>query len=73
MPCASTPVYARSCLCVPVISSSGREPFLEEIPLDNYRGLSAAAHPARLELGQLVDALRRAVRSLLSGASHPVQ
>ncbi|MER6031931.1 VWA domain-containing protein [Streptomyces sp. NPDC001851] len=47
---------------VPVIFSSGREPFLEEIRLANYRGRIGQPHTqADWGWGNVADAMRRAV------------
>ncbi|MCT6781924.1 VWA domain-containing protein [Streptomyces sp. CS7] len=47
---------------VPVIFSSGREPFLEEIRLDNYRGRIGQLHTqVDWGWGNVADAMRRAV------------
>ncbi|MFD8474821.1 VWA domain-containing protein [Streptomyces globisporus] len=47
---------------VPVIFSSGREPFLEEIRLDNYRGRIGHLHTqVDWGWGNVADAMRRAV------------
>ncbi|MFE9482837.1 VWA domain-containing protein [Streptomyces spororaveus] len=47
---------------VPVIFSSGREPFLEEIRLDNYRGRIGQLHTqVDWGWGSVSDAMRRAV------------
>jgi hypothetical protein len=47
---------------VPVIFSSGREPFLEEIRLDNYRGrIGQLRTQVDWGWGNVTDAMRRAV------------
>ncbi|MFJ9943216.1 VWA domain-containing protein [Streptomyces erythrochromogenes] len=47
---------------VPVVFSSGREPFLEEIRLDNYRGRIGQLHTqVDWGWGNVADAMRRAV------------
>ncbi|WP_431675976.1 VWA domain-containing protein [Kitasatospora sp. KL5] len=47
---------------VPVIFSSGREPFLEEIRLDNYRGRIGQLHTqVDWGWGNVADAMRKAV------------
>lgn len=58
---------------VPVIFSSGREPFLEEIRLDNYRGRIGQLHTqVDWGWGNVVDAMRRAVSHYQeSGAADP--
>ncbi|MEV0696168.1 VWA domain-containing protein [Streptomyces sp. NPDC050388] len=58
---------------VPVIFSSGREPFLEEIRLDNYRGRIGQLHTqVDWGWGNVADAMRRAVSHYQeSGASDP--
>ncbi|RSS67620.1 VWA domain-containing protein [Streptomyces sp. WAC06128] len=58
---------------VPVIFSSGREPFLEEIRLDNYRGRIGQLHTqADWGWGNVADAMRRAVSHYEeSGAADP--
>ncbi|MEU6547886.1 VWA domain-containing protein [Streptomyces sp. NPDC046859] len=58
---------------VPVIFSSGREPFLEEIRLDNYRGRIGQLHTqVDWGWGNVADAMRRAVSHYQeSGAADP--
>jgi hypothetical protein len=58
---------------VPVVFSSGREPFLEEIRLDNYRGRIGQLHTqVDWGWGNVADAMRRAVGHYQeSGASDP--
>ncbi|WP_324608721.1 VWA domain-containing protein [Streptomyces sp. NRRL S-1824] len=58
---------------VPVIFSSGREPFLEEIRLDNYRGRIGQLHTqVDWGWGNVADAMRRTVSHYQeSGASDP--
>lgn len=58
---------------VPVIFSSGREPFLEEIRLDNYRGRIEQLHTqVDWGWGNVADAMRRAVSHYQeSGATDP--
>lgn len=58
---------------VPVIFSSGREPFLEEIRLDNYRGRIGQLHTqVDWGWGNVADAMRRAISHYQeSGASDP--
>ncbi|MFJ8364612.1 TerD family protein [Streptomyces sp. NPDC093984] len=58
---------------VPVIFSSGREPFLEEIRLDNYRGRIGQLHTqVDWGWGNVADAMRRAVNHYQeSGAADP--
>ncbi|GEB60085.1 hypothetical protein GCM10017674_75690 [Streptomyces gardneri] len=58
---------------VPVIFSSGREPFLEEIRLDNYRGRIGQLHTqVDWGWGNVADAMRRAVSHYQeSGAVDP--
>ncbi|MFF9222102.1 VWA domain-containing protein [Streptomyces viridosporus] len=58
---------------VPVIFSSGQEPFLEEIRLDNYRGRIGQLHTqVDWGWGNVADAMRRAVSHYQeSGASDP--
>ncbi len=58
---------------VPVIFSSGQEPFLEEIRLDNYRGRIEQLHTqVDWGWGNVADAMRRAVSHYQeSGASDP--
>ncbi|MCI4078795.1 VWA domain-containing protein [Streptomyces sp. MMS21 TC-5] len=58
---------------VPVIFSSGREPFLEEIRLDNYRGRIGQLHTqVDWGWGSVSDAMRRAVSHYQeSGATDP--
>ncbi|MEV7442880.1 VWA domain-containing protein [Streptomyces sp. NPDC091204] len=58
---------------VPVIFSSGREPFLEEIRLDNYRGRIGQLHTqVDWGWGSVSDAMRRAVSHYQeSGAADP--
>ncbi|MEU1465290.1 VWA domain-containing protein [Streptomyces sp. NPDC005727] len=58
---------------VPVIFSSGREPFLEEIRLDNYRGRIGQLHTqVDWGWGNIADAMRRAVSHYQeSGAADP--
>ncbi|WP_432164203.1 VWA domain-containing protein [Streptomyces tendae] len=58
---------------VPVIFSSGREPFLEEIRVDNYRGRIGQLHTqVDWGWGNVADAMRRAVSHYQeSGASDP--
>ncbi|THA28047.1 VWA domain-containing protein [Streptomyces sp. A1547] len=58
---------------VPVIFSSGREPFLEEIRLDNYRGRIGQLHTqVDWGWGSVSDAMRRAVGHYQeSGATDP--
>ncbi|MFJ8944969.1 VWA domain-containing protein [Streptomyces sp. NPDC102395] len=59
---------------VPVIFSSGREPFLEEIRLDSYRGRIGQLHTqVEWGWGNVADAMRRAVSHYQeSGAADPV-
>ncbi|MFE7213078.1 VWA domain-containing protein [Streptomyces sp. NPDC001698] len=56
---------------VPVVFSSGREPFLEELRLDNYRGRIGQLHTqVDWGWGNVADAMRRAVgRYQESGAA----
>ncbi|MBJ6636856.1 VWA domain-containing protein [Streptomyces sp. DHE7-1] len=58
---------------VPVIFSSGQEPFLEEIRLDNYRGRIGQLHTqVDWGWGNVADAMRRAVSHYQeSGAADP--
>ncbi|WP_411100730.1 TerD family protein [Streptomyces sp. x-45] len=58
---------------VPVIFSSGREPFLEEIRVDNYRGRIGQLHTqVDWGWGNVADAMRRAVSHYQeSGAADP--
>ncbi|KOV74336.1 toxic cation resistance protein [Streptomyces sp. AS58] len=58
---------------VPVIFSSGRDPFLEEIRLDNYRGRIGQLHTqVDWGWGNVADAMRRAVSHYQeSGAADP--
>ncbi|MFI9569517.1 VWA domain-containing protein [Streptomyces rishiriensis] len=58
---------------VPVIFSSGREPFLEEIRLDNYRSRIGQLHTqVDWGWGNVADAMRRAVSHYQeSGAADP--
>ena len=58
---------------VPVIFSSGHEPFLEEIRLDNYRGRIGQLHTqVDWGWGNVADAMRRAVSHYQeSGAADP--
>ncbi|MYV52515.1 VWA domain-containing protein [Streptomyces sp. SID3212] len=58
---------------VPVIFSSGREPFLEEIRLDNYRGRIGQLHTqVDWGSGDVVHAMRKVVTHYQeSGASDP--
>ncbi|WP_327436499.1 VWA domain-containing protein (plasmid) [Streptomyces sp. NBC_01201] len=58
---------------VPVIFSSGSEPFLEEIGLDNYRGRIGQLHTqVDWGWGNVADAMRRAVSHYQeSGAADP--
>lgn len=58
---------------VPVIFSSGEEPFLEEIRLDNYRGRIGQLHTqVDWGWGNVADAMRRTVSHYQeSGASDP--
>jgi len=58
---------------VPVIFSSGREPFLEEIRLDNYRGRIGQLHTqVDWRWGNVLNAMRRAASHYQeSGASDP--
>ncbi|MFJ3645263.1 VWA domain-containing protein [Streptomyces murinus] len=58
---------------VPVVFSSGREPFLEEIRLDNYRGRIGQLHTqVDWGWGNVADAMRRAVGHYQeSGAADP--
>ncbi|WP_349254020.1 VWA domain-containing protein [Streptomyces sp. BPPL-273] len=58
---------------VPVVFSSGREPFLEEIRVDNYRGRIGQLHTqVDWGWGNVADAMRRAVSHYQeSGASDP--
>ncbi|MFF7975796.1 VWA domain-containing protein [Streptomyces sp. NPDC007905] len=58
---------------VPVIFSSGREPFLEEIRLDNYRGRIGQLHTqVDWGWGNVAGAMRRAVSHYQeSGAADP--
>ncbi|MFF7717634.1 VWA domain-containing protein [Streptomyces sp. NPDC007988] len=58
---------------VPVIFSSGREPFLEEIRLDNYRGRIGQLHTqVDWGWGNVADAMRRTVSHYQeSGAADP--
>ncbi|GAA1592741.1 VWA domain-containing protein [Streptomyces globosus] len=58
---------------VPVIFSSGREPFLEEIRLDNYRGRIGQLHTqVDWGWGSVSDAMRRTVSHYQeSGATDP--
>lgn len=58
---------------VPVIFSSGREPFLEEIRLDNYRGRIEQLHTqVDWGWGNVADAMRRAVSHYQeAGAADP--
>ncbi len=58
---------------VPVIFSSGREPFLEEIRLNNYRGRIEQLHTqVDWSWGNVADAMRRAVSHYQeSGATDP--
>ncbi|MFD4711928.1 VWA domain-containing protein [Streptomyces sp. NPDC058430] len=58
---------------VPVVFSSGREPFLEEIRLDNYRGRIGQLHTqVDWGWGNVADAMRRAVNHYQeSGATDP--
>ncbi|MEU6240410.1 VWA domain-containing protein [Streptomyces sp. NPDC047024] len=58
---------------VPVIFSSGRQPFLEEIRLDNYRGRIGQLHTqVDWGWGNVADAMRRAVSHYQeSGATDP--
>ncbi|MGW0647160.1 VWA domain-containing protein [Streptomyces badius] len=56
---------------VPVIFSSGQEPFLEEIRLDNYRGRIGQLQ-VEWGWGNVADAMRRAVSHYQeSGAADP--
>ncbi|MFI2040147.1 VWA domain-containing protein [Streptomyces bottropensis] len=58
---------------VPVVFSSGREPFLEEIRLDNYRGRIGQLHTqVDWGWGNVADAMRRAVSHYQeAGAADP--
>ncbi|MFD6327783.1 VWA domain-containing protein [Streptomyces sp. NPDC058442] len=58
---------------VPVVFSSGNEPFLEEIRLDNYRGRIGQLHTqVDWGWGNVADAMRRAVGHYQeSGAADP--
>ncbi|MER5347846.1 VWA domain-containing protein [Streptomyces mirabilis] len=58
---------------VPVIFSSGKEPFLEEIRLDNYRGRIGQLHTqVDWSWGDVAEAMRRAVGHYQdSGAADP--
>ncbi|MGW4102321.1 VWA domain-containing protein [Streptomyces sp. NPDC004976] len=58
---------------VPVLFSSGREPFLEEIRLDNYRGRIGQLHTqVDWGWGNVADAMRRAVSHYQeTGATDP--
>ncbi|MEU3823133.1 VWA domain-containing protein [Streptomyces sp. NPDC030392] len=58
---------------VPVIFTSGREPFLEEIRLDNYRGRIGQLHTqVDWGWGNVAEAMRRAVSHYQeSGAADP--
>ncbi|MGG7568724.1 VWA domain-containing protein [Streptomyces sirii] len=58
---------------VPVVFSSGREPFLEEIRLDNYRGRIGQLHTqVDWGWGNVADAMRRTVSHYQeSGAPDP--
>lgn len=58
---------------VPVVFSSGREPFLEEIGLDNYRGRIGQLHTqVDWGWGSVADAMRRVVDHYQeSGAADP--
>lgn len=58
---------------VPVVFSSGRDPFLEEVSLDNYRGRIGRLHTqVDWGWGNIADAMRRVVGHYQeSGASDP--
>ncbi|MFC9677886.1 VWA domain-containing protein [Streptomyces sp. NPDC056949] len=58
---------------VPVVFSSGQDPFLEEIRLDNYRGRIGQLHTqVDWGWGNVAEAMRRAVRHYQeSGAADP--
>ncbi|MEU1458117.1 VWA domain-containing protein [Streptomyces avermitilis] len=58
---------------VPVIFSSGRQPFLEEIRLDNYRGRIGQLHTqVDWRRGRVAESMRRAVQHYQeSGAADP--
>ncbi|MFE6886664.1 VWA domain-containing protein [Streptomyces sp. NPDC057694] len=55
---------------VPVVFSSGREPFLEEIRLDNYRGRIGQLHTqVDWGWGNVADAMRRAMNHYQESAA----
>ncbi|MEU9208414.1 VWA domain-containing protein [Streptomyces sp. NPDC048415] len=58
---------------VPVVFSSGRQPFLEEIRLDNYRGRIGQLHTqVDWRRGRLAESMRRAIEHYQeSGATDP--